>query len=262
MIHPTAIISPLAKIGKNVKIGPYSIIGEEVELCDNVEIMSHVCVSGKTLIGEGTKIFPFAAIGFQPQDLKFHGEKSRVIVGKNNSIREYVTIHPGTEGGNMETVVGDNNLLMIGVHVAHDCIVGNNIVLANNATLAGHVTVGDFAIIGGLSAVHQFVRIGHHAIIGGMAGVERDVIPYGAVKGDRGYLYDVNIVGLRRAGIDRNEIKFIKEAYKMIFHGENTLMENLKQAESALQNSVHAKEIFDFMNAKSDRSFCQARGNE
>ncbi len=199
MIHSTAIVSSSAKIGQNVRIGAYSVIGDEVELCDNVEVMSHVCISGRTIIGEGTKVFPFAAIGFESQDLKYHSEKSKVIIGKNNSIREYVTIHPGTESGAMQTVVGDNNLLMIGVHIAHDCVVGNNTVLANNVTLAGHVIVGNDVIIGGLSAVHQFVRIGHNAIIGGMAGVERDVIPYGAVKGERGHLYDINVIGFRRA---------------------------------------------------------------
>ncbi|MBE6446877.1 MAG: acyl-ACP--UDP-N-acetylglucosamine O-acyltransferase [Alphaproteobacteria bacterium] len=262
MIHPTAIISPLAKIGKNVKIGPYSVIGDEVELCDDVEIFSHVCINGRTAIGNGTKVFPFAAIGFSPQDLKYNGEKSCVVVGKNNVIREYVTIHPGTEGGNMKTVIGDGNLLMIGVHVAHDCVIGDGAILANNATLAGHVAVGNHVIIGGLSAVHQFVRIGHHAIIGGMAGVERDVIPYGAVKGERGYLYDVNVVGLLRSGVDRSEIKALQAAYDMIFHGGKTLMENLKQAEEALKDSPYAKEIFNFMNEKSKRSFCQTKGNE
>lgn len=259
MIHSTAIVSSSAKIGQNVRIGAYSVIGDEVELCDNVEVMSHVCISGRTIIGEGTKVFPFAAIGFEPQDLKYHGEKSKVIIGKNNSIREYVTIHPGTEGGAMQTVVGDNNLLMIGVHIAHDCVIGNNTVLANNVTLAGHVVVGNDVIIGGLSAVHQFVRIGHNAIIGGMAGVERDVIPYGAVKGERGHLYDINVIGLRRAGINKSEIKALQDAYEIIFHGENNLIENLSQAEKILNYSQCANEIFKFMREKTNRSFCLAK---
>jgi UDP-N-acetylglucosamine acyltransferase len=260
MIHSTAIVSDRAKIGNNVEIGAYSVIGDGVEIADDVKIMSHVCVEGDTYIGEGTKIFPFAAIGFQPQDLKFHGEKSKVIIGKNNSIREYVTVHPGTEGGAMKTVIGDNNLLMIGVHVAHDCIIGNNTVLANNVTLAGHVEVGDFAIIGGLSAVHQFVRIGHNAIIGGMTGVERDVIPFGAVKGERGHLYDVNVLGLKRANFSREEIVAIREAYQIIFFGDHVLSENLNNAEKKLKNFDGVKEIVNFMRYKSSRSYCLPKG--
>ncbi len=260
MIHSTAIISDKAIIGNNVEIGAYSIIGDNVKIADNVKIMSHVCVEGDTYIGEGTQIFPFAAIGFRPQDLKFHGEKSKVIIGKNNSIREYVTVHPGTEGGTMQTVIGDNNLLMIGVHVAHDCIIGNNTVLANNVTLAGHVEIGDQAIIGGLSAVHQFVRIGHNAIIGGMTGVERDVIPFGAVKGERGHLYDVNILGLKRANFSREEILAIREAYEIIFLGDDVILENLNKAEKKLSNFESVKEIVSFMRYKSNRSYCLPKG--
>ena len=260
MIHSTAIISSKAKIGNNVEIGAYSVVGDGVEIADDVKIMSHVCIEGDTYIGQGTKIFPFAAIGFQPQDLKFHGEKSKVIIGRNNSIREYVTIHPGTEGGAMQTVIGDNNLLMIGVHVAHDCIVGNNTVLANNVTLAGHVEVGDYAIIGGLSAVHQFVRVGHNAIIGGMTGIERDVIPFGAVKGERGHLYDVNVLGLKRANFSREEIVAIREAYQIIFFGNDILSENLNNAEKKLQNFGGVKEIVNFMRYKSSRSYCLPKG--
>ena len=260
MIHATAIVSDRAKIGNNVEIGAYSVIGDGVEIADNVRIMSHVCIDGDTYVGEGTTIFPFAAIGFQPQDLKFHGEKSKVVIGKNNSIREYVTIHPGTEGGLMKTTVGDNNLLMIGVHIAHDCIVGNNTVLANNVTLAGHVEIGDCAIIGGLSAVHQFVRIGHNAIIGGMTGVERDVIPFGAVKGERGHLYDVNVLGLKRANFSRDEISAIREAYQIIFFGKKVLTENLDNAERKFQRFDGVKEIVNFMRYKSSRSYCLPKG--
>ena len=256
MIHSTAFVSESAKIGKNVKIGAYCVIGDNVEIADNVEIMSHVCVEGYTFVGEGTKIFPFAAIGFQPQDLKFRGEKSRLIIGKNNSIREYVTMHPGTEGGAMETVVGDNNLFMIGVHIAHDCVVGSNVIMGNNATLGGHVKIGDKVIIGGMSAVHQWVRVGSHAIIGGMSGVERDVIPYGSVKGERAKLYGINIIGLQRAEEERSEIKAVRNAYDMIFSGENTLFDNLKAAEEKFADSRCVKEISDFMRQETDRSFC------
>lgn len=259
IIHSTAIISNNAKIGKNVKIGPYSVIGEGVEIDDNVEIMSHVCISGNTLIGEGTKIFPFAVIGFRPQDLKFHGEKSRLIIGKNNSIREYVTMHPGTEGGIMKTDIGDGNLFMIGVHIAHDCIIGNNVVMGNNATLGGHVRVANDVVIGGLAAIHQWTRIGKGAIIGGMSGVERDVIPYGNVKGERAFLYGLNIVGLRRANVNASEINSLQKAYEIIFSDDDILTNNLKTAEKEFKNSKYVCEIINFMKQKSDRSYCQTR---
>ena len=259
MIHSTAIVSPLAKIGKNVSIGAYSIIGDEVELADNVEIMSHVCVDGRVTIGEGTRIFPFATIGYQPQDLKYHGEKSCVIIGKNNSIREYVTIHPGTEGGLMKTVVGDNNLLMIGVHIAHDCVVGNHVVMGNNATLGGHVVVGNNVIIGGLSAVHQFVRIGHHAIIGGMSGVERDVVPFGAVKGDRAHLYGLNLIGMRRAEFHRDEISALQKAYDVIFCSEGSTSDKLKTAEEQFGNAKCVSDVISFMREETSRSFCMPK---
>ncbi|MDR2681872.1 MAG: acyl-ACP--UDP-N-acetylglucosamine O-acyltransferase [Holosporaceae bacterium] len=257
MIHKTAIVSPQARIGENVKIGPYSLIGDNVELKDNVEIMSHVCIDGYTVIGEGTKIFPFAAIGYVPQDLKFKGEKSRLVIGKNNIIREYVTMHPGTEGGHMETVIGNGNLFMVGVHIAHDCVIGDNIVMGNNATLGGHVTVGDNVIIGGLTALHQFVKVGCGAIIGGMSGVERDVIPYGAVKGERAYLSGVNLVGLRRANICNNEIHAVQKACDIIFSNDSTLADNLELVENMYPNESCVQEIIKFMRQKTSRSFCK-----
>lgn len=256
MIHQTAVVSPKAKIGKNVKIGPYSIIGDGVELADDVEIMSHVCIDGNTRIGEGTKIFPFAAIGFCPQDLKFHGEKSCLVIGKNNAIREYVTVHPGTEGGIMKTVVGDGNLFMVGVHIAHDCVVGSNIVMGNNATLGGHVRVEDNVIIGGLAAVHQWTRIGKGAIIGGMSGVERDVIPYANVKGERASLCGLNILGLKRAEVDRKSVRALQKVYEMIFSEEDVIANNLQRAEEMFGQSDYVREIVRFMREKSDRSFC------
>ena len=256
MIHSTAIVSESAKIGKNVTIGPYSIIGDGVVLEDDVEIMSHVCVAGDTVIGSGTKVFPFAALGYRPQDLKFKGEKSKLIIGKNNSIREYVTMHPGTEGGIMKTVVGDGNLFMIGVHIAHDCVVGSNIVMGNNATLGGHVKIGDSVIIGGMSAIHQWVRVGNHAIIGGMSGVERDVIPYGSVKGERAKLYGINIIGLQRAEEKRSEIMALRKAFDVIFSSEKPLFENLKLAEEQFSDSKCVREISEFMHQETDRSFC------
>jgi UDP-N-acetylglucosamine acyltransferase len=256
LIHQTAIVSSSAKIGKDVKIGPYSIIGSNVELDDNVEVMSHVCIDGFTKIGEGTRIFPFAVIGYAPQDLKFKGEKSQLIIGKHNVIREYVTMHPGTEGDSMKTVVGDHNLFMIGVHIAHDCVVGSNIVMGNNATLGGHVKIEDEVIIGGLAAIHQWVKIGYGAIIGGMSGVERDVIPHGAVKGERAHLYDINIIGLRRNGVDRHEITTLKKVYNMIFSGDNTLLQNLESVEKSIKGLRTVDRLVEFMKKDTDRAFC------
>ena len=182
-IHPSAIIDPAATIGESVHVGPFCVIGPDVSLGEGVKLHSHVVVEGRTHIGKGGEIFPFASIGHAPQDLKYKGEPSRLEIGDNCRIREHVTMNPGTEGGGMLTKVGDNCLFMASSHVAHDCKVGNNVIMANNATLAGHVEVGDFAIIGGLAAVQQFVRIGPHAMIGGMSGIVNDVIPYGMVAG-------------------------------------------------------------------------------
>ena len=188
VIHPTAIVEPGARLAERVSIGPYCVVGAEVELQDGVELISHVAVAGRTVVGAETRVFPFASIGHQPQDLKYQGEPSRLEIGRRNIIREHVTMNPGTTGGGMLTRVGDGCLFMVGAHVAHDCAVGDSVIMANNATLAGHVRIGDFAILGGLSAVHQYVRIGKHAMIGGVTGVERDVIPYGQVVGDRARL--------------------------------------------------------------------------
>jgi UDP-N-acetylglucosamine acyltransferase len=252
----------LAKIGNNVKIGPYSVVGDNVKLGDNVEIMSHVCIDGHTTVGEGTKIFPFATIGYAPQDLKFKEEKSRLIIGDRNTIREYVTMHPGTEGGVMETVVGNDNLFMVGVHIAHDCVVGNNVVMGNMATLGGHVKIEDDVIIGGLAAIHQWTRVGRSAIIGGMSGVERDVIPYGAVKGERARLYDINIIGLRRAGVNRQEIQALKNAYDIIFSGKNTVLQNVEEVEKSITGKACVDYLVDFMKKDTDRSFCLPQINQ
>jgi UDP-N-acetylglucosamine acyltransferase len=257
LIHQTAIVSENAKIGSGVNIGPYSVIGDDVELEDNVEIMSHVCIGGCTTVGERTKIFPFATIGYQPQDLKYKGEKSRLIIGKNNSIREYVTMHPGTQDGAMLTSVGEGCLFMVGVHIAHDCVIGNNVVMGNNATLGGHVEIADDVIIGGLSAVHQYTRIGKGAIIGGMSGVERDVIPYANVKGERAHLAGLNMIGLKRANVDKGVIFTLKKAYELIFSSSDVLSNNLERTEKSFKDVPMIRDIVDFMRHKSDRSYCQ-----
>ena len=260
-IHPTAIVEPGARVGKDVSIGPYSCIGPEVELGDGVVVMAHVVIGGRTVICSRTRIFPFASIGLAPQDLKYHGEPSRLVIGADTTIREHVTMNPGTEGGGMLTSVGDHCLFMVGSHVAHDCKVGNNVIMANNATLAGHVQIGDHAILGGLSAVHQFVRIGQHAMIGGMSGVEHDVIPYGSVMGDRARLAGLNVIGLKRRNFSRDEIHALRTAYRMIFAAEGTMAERIEDAASMFKETPAVMDIVAFIRADSSRSVCQPRIN-
>lgn len=255
-IHQTAIIEDGAQLGKNVSIGAYSIIGSDVKLGDNATIHSHVVIGGDTDIGEGATIFPFASIGLPPQDLKFKGEKSRLTIGKNNTIREHVTMNPGTEDGGMETIIGDNCLFMMASHVAHDCRIGNNVIMANNATLAGHVQVGDFAVIGGLSAVHQFIRIGNNAVIGGMSGVDTDVIPFGRVKGERAFLAGLNLIGLERTGFSKTDIKSLQHAYKELFNGDGTMDQRIeKMAENYGQDELVMK-VVDFARNKKRFPLC------
>ncbi|MBV9150283.1 MAG: acyl-ACP--UDP-N-acetylglucosamine O-acyltransferase, partial [Alphaproteobacteria bacterium] len=228
-IHPTAIVAPGATLAEDVVIGPYCVVGDEVVLGRGVRLIAHVVVDGRTRIGERTRIFPFASIGLEPQDLKYRGERSTLEVGRHNTIREHVTMNPGTEGGGMVTHVGDHGLFMVGAHVAHDCQIGDHVIMANNATLAGHVVVGDYALLGGLSAVHQFVRIGPHAMIGGMSGVERDVIPYGQVMGDRARLSGLNIIGMQRRGFSREEIQALRSAYQFLFSADGTFNDRVNE---------------------------------
>lgn len=256
-IHSSAVVDPKAQLDSEVEIGPFCVIGPKVKMAKGVHLHSHVVVDGETTIGDGTEIFPFASIGTKPQDLKFHGENSELIIGSNNKIREHATMNPGTEGGGSITCVGDNGLFMIGSHVAHDCVIGNNVILANNATLAGHVTLGDYAIVGGLSAVHQFVRIGEHAMIGGMSGVENDVIPYGSVMGERASLSGLNLIGLKRRGFAKSDIHAIRNVYKTLFSGEGTLQERVDQVEDDLKSVGAVKEVLDFLQAETSRGFTQ-----
>ncbi|MFH1158133.1 MAG: acyl-ACP--UDP-N-acetylglucosamine O-acyltransferase [Pseudomonadota bacterium] len=256
-IHTTAIVEKGAELGAGVSIGPYCVVGAEVRLGDGVELKSHVVIEGRTSIGEGTVVFPFASLGHAPQDLKYKGEKSELLIGRNNKIREHVTMNPGTEGGRMKTVVGDGSLFMTASHVAHDCIVGNSVVMANNATLAGHVEVGDFAIIGGLAAVHQFVRIGSYAMIGGMSGVEYDVIPFGLVKGERAHLAGLNYIGLERRGFAKAEVQTLMKAFKMLFEGGGTLAERTEKVANDYRDEQAVMRMIDFIRAKEGRSLLQ-----
>ncbi len=256
-IHPSAVVDPKAKLAEGVSIGPFCVVGPDVELGRGVELIAHVVVGGRTKIGAETRIFPFASIGLQPQDLKYKGEPSELIIGERNQIREHVTMNPGTEGGGMITRVGDECLFMMSAHVAHDCIVGNNVILANNATLAGHVQVGDNAVLGGLCAVHQFVRIGRHTMIGGMSGVENDVIPYGAVMGNRAYLSGLNLVGLKRRGFARDDIHALRNAYRVLFSQEGTMAERLDDVANLFKDVGCVMEIVDFVRADSSRAICR-----
>jgi len=258
-IHPTAIVDPAAKIADGAVIGPYCIIGGEVELGEAVRLHAHVVVAGRTRIGARTRIFPFASIGHEPQDLKYAGEASELVIGTDNTIREHVTMNPGTTGGGMVTRVGSHGLFMNGVHVAHDCQVGDHVIMANNATLGGHVRVGDYAVLGGLSAVHQFVRIGPHAMIGGMSGVENDVIPYGTVMGDRARLSGLNLIGLQRRGFDRDDLQALRAAFQMLFAETGTLSERVAQVAEAFKDAVPVRNIVEFIRADSSRSICQPR---
>lgn len=261
-IHPTAVVDPAAKLGQGVSVGPYCVVGRNVVLGDRVQLMSHVVVDGYTTIGDETTVFPFASLGTKPQDLKYKGEPSTLVIGRRNQIREHVTMNPGTEGGGMTTRVGDNCLFMMSSHVAHDCIVGNNVIMANCATLAGHVTVGDFVIIGGLSAVQQFVRLGDHAMIGGMSGVENDVIPYGLVKGERAHLAGLNLVGLERRGFDREAIRALRGAYRMLFAAEGNMAERLDEVAGHYQNQPLIDSVLGFIRDRESRPLCQPAHNE
>ena len=255
MIHKTAIIDSNAKISKNVTIGPYSVIGPNVEIGDGTVIQSHVNITGNAKIGANNKIYPFASIGNDPQDLKFKGEKTSLEIGDNNKIREYVTINPGTEGGGGKTKVGNNCLFMVSSHIAHDCIVGDNVILANNVPLGGHAHVDDNAIIGGNSAVQQFTRVGKFAMIGGMCGVVRDVIPYGIAHGNRSILQGLNLIGLRRKNIPNKEILSLSEAYKIIFKSDN-LTENLSNLSNDLRKNELVSEVVNFIEKDKKRPIC------
>ena len=255
MIHNSSEINKKAKIGKNVKIGPFCYVGPDVILSDNVELVSNVHIEGNTFIGAGTKIFPFASIGTQPQDLKYKNEKNSLSIGQNNIIREYVTINPGTQGGGSKTVVGNECLFMISSHIAHDCNIGNNVIVANNVPLGGHVTIEDSVVIGGNSAVQQFTRIGRLAMIGGMTGVLKDVIPFGLSVGNRNYLQGLNLIGLRRKKYDNKKIIGLDKAYKEIFSSKN-LYQNLTKINGAYRDNELVNEVVKFIEKDKKRPIC------
>ena len=254
MIHPTAIIDKKAKISKNVQIGPYSIIGPDVEIGENTIIQSHVSIFGNTKIGKENKIYPFVSIN-EPQDLKYDGELTKLVIGDNNKIREYVTINPGTVGGGGQTTIGNNCLFMISSHIAHDCKVGNNVIIANNVPLGGHAIIEDNVVIGGNSAVQQFTRIGKMAMIGGMTGVLNDVIPYGLSTGNRNSLQGLNLIGLRRAKFNNKDILGLSEVYKEIFSSKN-IIDNISKIDNSHIENPLVKDVINFITKDKKRSIC------
>ena len=258
-IHPTAIVDKNAKIGEGVEVGPYSIVGGDVELGAGVKLVNHVVLEGRTLIGENTTIYPFASLGHPPQDLKYRGEPSRLEIGANCVIREHATLSPGTEAGGMVTRVGDRCLIMIGAHVAHDCTIGNEVIVVNNVGLAGHCVIGNHAIIAGLSAVHQFVRIGDHAFVGGMTGMENDLIPFGMAIGNRAHLAGLNVVGLKRRGFTRENIRSLRSAYKSLFGGNGNLKDRLPAVEAEFGDDPNVMLIVNFIRDGGERAVCTPR---
>jgi UDP-N-acetylglucosamine acyltransferase len=254
-VHPTALVEDGAELAQDVEIGPFCVVGPQVKLAAGVKLISHVVVTGRTSIGARTSLFPFASIGHQPQDLKYKGEASSLTVGSDCTIREGVTMNPGTAGGGMQTVVGDRCAFLANSHVGHDCRVGNNVVFSNNVMLAGHCSIGDFAILGGGAAVIQFARVGAHAFLGGMSGLENDLIPYGMALGNRAQLSGLNIIGLQRRGFAREDIHTLRRAYRLLFADEGTLLERLDDVEEEFDHPI-VKEIVAFIRAGGKRSLC------
>ena len=260
MIHKTAIIDSKAKISSNVKIGPYSIIGPQVEIDDDNIVHSHVNITGHTILGKNNRIYSMASIGGDPQDLKYRGEKTTLVIGDDNTIREHVTINTGTIQGGGITKIGNNNLIMIGAHIAHDCIIGNNIVMANNSAAAGHAEIEDFVIIGAKCGIQQFTRIGKMAMIGGMTAVSRDVITYGLSTGNRNFLNGINIIGLRRDKVHNKEILGLTAAYKEIFKSKN-LNDNLSKLNGKFKDNSLVRDVLEFINKDKKRPICTPYSN-
>lgn len=260
VIHQTAVISNKAKIADDVQVGPYCVIGDNVEISQGSILKSHVAIEKNTKIGKNNIFYPFSVVGVEPQDLKFSGEETFLEIGDNNTIREHVTIHLGTKDGGSLTKIGDNNLLMVGVHIAHDCVVKSNTILANNATLAGHVVVEDGVVIGGLSAVHQFTRIGKGAMIGGMSAVASDVVPYVTISGERANVVGLNLIGIKRKKIEKDQVNDLRAYFKEVFQSD----EGGSFADRAISNAKNhdsqlVKDISDFISSETSRQFCQMK---
>jgi UDP-N-acetylglucosamine acyltransferase len=255
-IHPSAIISPDAQLEEGVEIGAYTIIGAEVKIGKNTIIGPHAVIDKYTQIGEGCHIFQFASIGADPQDLKFSGERTSVVIGNFNTIREFVTIHRSTTADIGVTIIGDRNLIMAYCHVAHNCKLGNNIVMSNGATLGGHTHIEDYAIIGGLTGIHQFSRIGAHCIVGGASGVNKDVPPYTTAAGNHAKLFGLNLIGLKRRGFSEETIKALKKAYRIIFRSQLLLNVAIGKVETEIEAFPEVRHFVQFIK-ESERGVCR-----
>lgn len=255
-IHPTAIVDPKAELDSSVEIGPFCIIKDRVKIRKDTKLLSHVIAEGSTEIGEHCTIHPYTSIGFPPQDLKYKGEPTKLIIGDNNTIREYVSIHRASVGGDGITVIGNNNFLMAYVHIAHDCKIGNNVVMANAATLGGHVLVEDYAVIGGLAAVHQYTRIGSHVMVGGLSGIVQDIPPYMIASGSRAKLYGPNTIGLKRHGLSGSTINAIKKAYKILFREKRTMKDAIKKVRDEMSGIEEVSHLIEFIE-KNKRGICR-----
>lgn len=258
-IHPAAILSKGAEIDEDVSIGPYCIIGEKVRIKRGTRLLSNVVVEGETEIGEGCTVYPFTSIGLPPQDTKYRNEPTRVRIGERNIIREYITVHRGSVGGDAVTEIGNNNFLMAYVHIAHDCKIGSNIIMANAATLGGHVIVEDHAVLSGLVAVHQFTRIGSYAMVSGLSGVVQDIPPYTMAAGSRARLFGLNVIGLKRHGFSDETISELKKAYKILFLERHTLKEALKKLQSELPYTEEIAHLLEFISSNR-RGICRPEG--
>jgi len=247
MIHKTAVIDPRAELGEGVAVGPYSVIGPEVRIGAHSRIDTHVIIKGPTEIGDRSTIFPFASIGDMPQDLKYKGGKTKLVIGSGNIIREYVTINRGTEEGGGVTSIGNHNYFMAYTHVAHDCTIKSNVIMANGATLAGHIEIEDGAIIGGLVGVHQFVKIGCSSFIGACSAVSQDVPPYCLVVGNRARLHGLNMTGLRRSNLSSDAVNNLKRAYRILFRSGATLKEAIPQVEETIKDSPEVRHLLEFI---------------
>ena len=258
MIHPSAVVAHGAKLGAGAEIGPFCTIGPDVSIGAGAKLISHVVVDGRTTIGENALIYPFATIGMAPQDLKYKGEDTSTKIGPRTVIREHCTIHRGTVTGSGMTSIGADCLLMAVVHVAHDCAIGDQVVIANNVVMGGHVEIADGAIIGGASALHQFVRIGTGAMIGGVSGVEADVIPYGSALGNRARLAGLNLIGLKRRGLDKTALYAVRAAFNTLFHGDGVFADRLDQLRPAAATNPYIHDILAFIAAPSKRGVIRA----
>ncbi len=259
-VHPSSSVHSGAILDPGVEIGPFCSVGEHVRLGVGTRLISHVVIDGHTTLGERNTIYPFTTIGMAPQDLKYRGEPARTIIGSGNTIRESVTIHRGTEGGGMETVLGDNNLLMAYCHVAHDCRIGSRVIMANSANLAGHITIDDGAIIGGLSGIHQFVRVGKFAMVGGMSGVPKDVPPFVWASGNRAYLYGLNQEGLRRNNISHDSVVLLKKAYQILFRSGLPMSQAIERVRTTVESTPEILHLLDFIESSERGVLTSLRG--